>query len=85
MRHSRTQFALMRPGPEITALRQLFGEIVDEPTVAKHLADTCRAAFFATQPSPMGDGVWRRFVSTSGRMQLPVELRDGPTKAKHRS
>jgi len=30
----------MRPGPEITALRQLFGEIVDEPTVAKHLADT---------------------------------------------
>ena len=40
MRHSRTQFALMRPGPEITALRQLFGEIVDEPTVAKHLADT---------------------------------------------
>jgi hypothetical protein len=40
MRHSRTQFALMRPGPEITALRQLFGEIVDKPTVAKHLADT---------------------------------------------
>jgi hypothetical protein len=82
MRHSRTQFALMRPGPEITALRQLFGEIVDEPTLAKHLADTVSGGTVRYQPSAMGDGVWRRLVSTSGRMQLPVELRDGPTKAK---
>jgi 2-polyprenyl-6-methoxyphenol hydroxylase-like FAD-dependent oxidoreductase len=38
--HSRAQCALLRPGPEITALRELFGELLNQPSVTEHLADT---------------------------------------------
>ncbi|MEU1204225.1 FAD-dependent monooxygenase [Nocardia sp. NPDC005825] len=37
--HSLSQSALVSPGPEITALRELFGELLHLPEVATHIAD----------------------------------------------
>jgi 2-polyprenyl-6-methoxyphenol hydroxylase-like FAD-dependent oxidoreductase len=36
--HSRAQFALIRPGPEVTALRELFSELVTETDVVRRLS-----------------------------------------------
>jgi 2-polyprenyl-6-methoxyphenol hydroxylase-like FAD-dependent oxidoreductase len=36
--HSRAQLALSRPGTEVTALRELFSELVTEPAVARRLS-----------------------------------------------
>jgi 2-polyprenyl-6-methoxyphenol hydroxylase-like FAD-dependent oxidoreductase len=44
MTHSRAQMALMRPGPEITALRAIFEELVSQPTAAESLAVTLSGA-----------------------------------------
>ena len=38
MMHSRAQTALMAPGPEVDALRELFDELARQPAVATHLA-----------------------------------------------
>jgi 2-polyprenyl-6-methoxyphenol hydroxylase-like FAD-dependent oxidoreductase len=38
MMHSQAQLALCAPGPEVEALRSLFGELVAKPEVTKHLA-----------------------------------------------
>ncbi len=38
MMHSQAQLALAAPGPEVTALRSLFGELASKPAVATHLA-----------------------------------------------
>jgi 2-polyprenyl-6-methoxyphenol hydroxylase-like FAD-dependent oxidoreductase len=38
MLHSQAQIALAAPGPEVNALRDLFGELVRKPEVAGHLA-----------------------------------------------
>ena len=38
MMHSRAQLALAAPGPEVTALRELFGELAGMTDVAAHLA-----------------------------------------------
>ncbi|MQY17265.1 FAD-dependent monooxygenase [Nocardia macrotermitis] len=39
MMHSLSQTALIAPGPEVTALRELFGELMELPEVANHLAN----------------------------------------------
>jgi hypothetical protein len=39
MMHSQAQIALAAPGPEVAALRELFGELVRKPEVAGHLAE----------------------------------------------
>ncbi|WP_067666449.1 FAD-dependent monooxygenase [Nocardia miyunensis] len=39
MMHSLSQTALIAPGPEVTALRELFGELMQLPEVANHLAN----------------------------------------------
>ena len=39
MMHSLSQTALIAPGPEVTALRELFGELMHLPEVANHLAN----------------------------------------------
>jgi 2-polyprenyl-6-methoxyphenol hydroxylase-like FAD-dependent oxidoreductase len=36
--HSRAQLALVRPGPEVTALRELFGELLTDPGVIRRLS-----------------------------------------------
>jgi hypothetical protein len=38
MMHSQAQIALAAPGPEVAALRELFGELASKPAVATHLA-----------------------------------------------
>jgi 2-polyprenyl-6-methoxyphenol hydroxylase-like FAD-dependent oxidoreductase len=40
MAQSLSQTALMAPGPKVTALRGLFGELIKQPAVAAHLAHT---------------------------------------------
>jgi 2-polyprenyl-6-methoxyphenol hydroxylase-like FAD-dependent oxidoreductase len=42
--HSRAQLALVRPGPEVTALRELFAELVTEPAVVRRLTDLVSGA-----------------------------------------
>jgi 2-polyprenyl-6-methoxyphenol hydroxylase-like FAD-dependent oxidoreductase len=42
--HSRAQLALVRPGPEVTALRQLFSQLVTDPEVVRRLADLISGA-----------------------------------------
>src|SRR6201999_4037780 len=37
--HSRAQLALVRPGTEVTALRDLFTELLDDPGNAKRISD----------------------------------------------
>jgi 2-polyprenyl-6-methoxyphenol hydroxylase-like FAD-dependent oxidoreductase len=36
--HSRAQLALVRPGPEVSALRQLFSELVTDPDIVRRLS-----------------------------------------------
>jgi 2-polyprenyl-6-methoxyphenol hydroxylase-like FAD-dependent oxidoreductase len=42
--HSRAQLALVRPGPEVTALRELFSELVTEPEIVRRLTDLISGA-----------------------------------------
>ncbi len=42
--HSRAQLALFRPGPEVTALRELFSELITEPAVVRRLSDLLSGA-----------------------------------------
>jgi 2-polyprenyl-6-methoxyphenol hydroxylase-like FAD-dependent oxidoreductase len=42
--HSRAQIALVRPGPEITALRELFSELVTDPAIVRRLSDLISGA-----------------------------------------
>ena len=42
--HSRAQLALVRPGPEITALRELFSELVTDPAIVRRLSDLLSGA-----------------------------------------
>jgi 2-polyprenyl-6-methoxyphenol hydroxylase-like FAD-dependent oxidoreductase len=42
--HSRAQLALVRPGPEVTALRQLFAELLTYPDIVRRLGDLISGA-----------------------------------------
>ncbi len=42
--HSRAQLALVRPGPEVTALRGLFSELVTDPAIVRRLTDLISGA-----------------------------------------
>jgi 2-polyprenyl-6-methoxyphenol hydroxylase-like FAD-dependent oxidoreductase len=42
--HSRAQLALVRPGPEITALRELFSELVTDPDIVRRLSELLSGA-----------------------------------------
>jgi 2-polyprenyl-6-methoxyphenol hydroxylase-like FAD-dependent oxidoreductase len=42
--HTRAQLAMVRPGPEVTALRELFSELVTEPAVVLRLVDLVSGA-----------------------------------------
>jgi hypothetical protein len=42
--HTRAQLAMVRPGPEVTALRELFSELVTEPAVVRRLVDLVSGA-----------------------------------------
>ena len=42
--HSRAQLALVRPGPEVTALRELFSELLTDPDIVRRLSDLISGA-----------------------------------------
>ena len=42
--HSRAQLALVRPGSEITALRELFSELLTDPVIVRRLSDLISGA-----------------------------------------
>jgi 2-polyprenyl-6-methoxyphenol hydroxylase-like FAD-dependent oxidoreductase len=42
--HSRAQLALVRPGPEVTALRELFAELVTDPAAVRRLTGVLSGA-----------------------------------------
>ena len=42
--HSRAQLALVRPGAEVTALRQLFAELITDPEMVRRLSDLLSGA-----------------------------------------
>jgi 2-polyprenyl-6-methoxyphenol hydroxylase-like FAD-dependent oxidoreductase len=42
--HSRAQLALVRPGPEVSALRELFAELLTEPDTVRRLIDLISGA-----------------------------------------
>ncbi len=42
--HSRAQLALVRPGPEVTALRELFSELGTDPDIVRRLSDLISGA-----------------------------------------
>ena len=41
---SRAQLALLRPGPEVTALRELFAELLTDPDIVRRLSDLLSGA-----------------------------------------
>ena len=81
--HSRAQLALVRPGPEVTALRQLFSELVTHPGVVRRLSDLISGAEnrYATGPDahPLA-GRWVpdfSLAGPSGTRRVAELARDG--------
>ena len=84
MTHSRAQMALMRPGPEITALRAIFEELVTQPTAAESLAVTLSgvAVRYPTEPDAHpAVGYWIPDITidtpTHGVQRIAQLTRDG--------
>ncbi|MDT7798938.1 MAG: hypothetical protein QOI78_2371 [Actinomycetota bacterium] len=58
--HTQAQSALIAPGGEVTALRQLFGELLRQPGTVQHIADLMSGADIRYEPGtahPL-DGRW---------------------------
>jgi 2-polyprenyl-6-methoxyphenol hydroxylase-like FAD-dependent oxidoreductase len=77
--HSRAQLALVRPGPEVTALRELFSELLTEPDIVRRLSDLVSGAEsrYLSGPAahPMA-GYWVPdfAVANAGKTQRVAEL-----------
>jgi hypothetical protein len=84
MTHTRAQQALMRPGPEITALREVFGSLLSEPAVIRQLADTI-SGIAVRYPTELDDhpavGYWVPDLTintaTSGVQRIAQLAHDG--------
>jgi 2-polyprenyl-6-methoxyphenol hydroxylase-like FAD-dependent oxidoreductase len=78
--HSRAQTALLGPGPNITALRRLLGELLDRPGNAGYIADLMSAADTRYE---MGTGEheltgrWMPDLPLDGGLRLAEALRTG--------
>ncbi|WP_328616151.1 FAD-dependent monooxygenase [Amycolatopsis sp. NBC_00355] len=58
--HSQAQSALIAPGSDVTALRELFGELLRQPSTVQHIADLMSGADIRYEPAtdhPL-DGRW---------------------------
>jgi 2-polyprenyl-6-methoxyphenol hydroxylase-like FAD-dependent oxidoreductase len=81
--HSRAQLALIRPGPEVTALRQVFGELLAEPGVVRRLSDMLSGADVRYPSEPEDHplvGWWVPDItvsSASGAFRVAELARDG--------
>ena len=69
MMQSQSQIALMSPGPEITALRELFGELFEIPAVVEHMGNLLAGSDVRYD---VGDG-----HELSGRLVPDLTLDDG--------
>ncbi|MFF5288030.1 FAD-dependent monooxygenase [Paractinoplanes globisporus] len=63
--HTQAQHVLVGPGPKVTALRTLFGELLREPAVLQHVADLIAGADITYGPSPASP-LTGRFVPDLG-------------------
>jgi hypothetical protein len=75
--HTRAQTALLSPGPNITALRELFTELLRDPGTARHIADLMAGAdlhYASRQEGPAHDltGRWMP--------DLPLRVGGRPTR-----
>ncbi|BBY20435.1 FAD-dependent monooxygenase [Mycobacterium stomatepiae] len=84
--HSRAQLALVRPGPEVSALRQLFSELLTDSDIARRLSNLISGAEnrYGTDPDAhpltghwvpdfgVTDGGWTRRVAELARTGRPV-------------
>lgn len=73
--HTQAQSALVAPGPEVTALREFFGELLASPDARQHIADLMSGAdiHYGTDPN-------------SGRWAPDLPLADpGPLTAAYRA
>lgn len=83
MTYSRAQLALFRPGPEITALGEIFDELVTQPAVAERLANIAAGALvrYPTEPEShpaVGHWVPDLTIDTAhGPRRLAQLARDG--------
>jgi hypothetical protein len=81
--HSRAQLGLVRPGPEITALRELFAELITDPSVVRRLGDLVSGAdnryiTGADEHALVGRWVPDFAVASAGATRRVAELaRDG--------
>lgn len=75
--HSRAQHALLAPGANVTALRELLGELLHQPTTVRHVADLMSGAEIrydteVADPHPLA-GRWAPdLVLHTGSMTLRV-------------
>jgi 2-polyprenyl-6-methoxyphenol hydroxylase-like FAD-dependent oxidoreductase len=70
--HSRAQMALVRPGTEVTALRQLFGELLADPRIVRRLSDIVSGADIRYPTEPDAHPLAGRWVP-----DVTVELPGG--------
>ncbi|RDI50887.1 FAD-dependent monooxygenase [Nocardia mexicana] len=75
MMHSLSQTALMAPGPEVTALRQLFGELLHIPEVTAHIANLLAGSdvrYDIGDDHPLAGRLVPDFTVTVDERRMPV-------------
>lgn len=81
--HSRAQLALIRPGPEVTALRELFGELLADRHAVRRLSDLLAGADVRYPTDPGAHPLVGRWVpdltieTPSGASRVAELARDG--------
>ncbi|MEW1659812.1 FAD-dependent monooxygenase [Streptomyces sp. NPDC093707] len=75
LENTRAQVALMRPGPQVGALRALFTHLMEMDEVNKYLSEIIYATGIRYDPGPDGHRLAGTFLH-----DLPLTTADGPTR-----
>lgn len=81
--HTRAQLALLRPGPEVTALRELFGELIGDPGNVHFVGDLLSGADVRLPTEPQAHPLVGRWVpdfsvkTATGTARVAELARDG--------
>jgi 2-polyprenyl-6-methoxyphenol hydroxylase-like FAD-dependent oxidoreductase len=81
--HSRAQLALIRPGREVTALRELFSELLTDPAIVRRLSDLLSGADIRYALEPGAHPLTGRWVpdfsieKSSGTTRVAELAREG--------
>jgi hypothetical protein len=72
--HTQAQSVLIGPGPEVTALRTLFGELLQKPAVLQHIADLIAGSDIRYGSSPASPliGTFAPDLGTATRSGRPL-------------